>query len=112
MDVQGEITKIIVGFLISLLIKLIPFLGVFTGPLGWIVSFFVGKATGWLYDLIQRFLKFKAIEADVAVKLQAAKAAIDGLKAAQTNNVSKEDHDAALAKFRAACMDLGRIKLR
>lgn len=113
MDWKAAITKLILQVGIGLLSKFVPFLGTLLGgPLGWLAGWVLGKATDALYLLIDRYLKFKDIEHEVAARLITAKLATDALKVLEVKtDVSKDEKDAALAAFRLAVRDLGRVKL-
>lgn len=113
MDWKSALTKLLLQLGIGLLTKFVPFLGTLLGgPLGWLAGWLLGKATDWLYTLIERYLKFKEIDREVAARLITAKIATDALNALEgKKDVPAQEKNAAMEAFRNAVRDLGRVKL-
>ncbi len=111
-DWQKELTKALVSIAIALLKSVIPWLGGFLGgPLGFILTPLIGWLTGMLYDLVERYLRFSEIDRVIEKQLEQAKTKTDALKEAQ-KNPGGEDHAKALAEFRIAVRDLGRLRVQ
>lgn len=105
---KEALTKLILQLGIGLLSKFVPFLGTLLGgPLGWIAGWLLGKATDLLYTMVERYLKFKQIDRDIQMKLDAAKLATGVLR-----NSSVENRTDALQKFKDSVRDLGRLRLQ
>jgi hypothetical protein len=113
MDWKKELTKIILGLGITVVKALIPWLGTLLGgPLGFVASWAAGYLAGLLYDLVERYARFAAIDSEVLGQVQVAKTETAAFKAVQDNPASTpEVKNAAKEKLRLALIALGRVQL-
>lgn len=103
-DVKREALKALLALGIKALMSVIPWLAGFTtGPLGWLAGLLVSYLSGKLADWILLMAKLKGIEIKVHAEVDELNKAKDALAIAQNDpNVSKEQHDKALADFYSA----------
>lgn len=100
-------TKTVLPFLIKLLGYLVPAIGgAIGGPLGWIVTLILSSLSKMAADMAVKALEYGAIEAEVKAQVDALNASAQAFFEIETKRekgelVTKEDRDAAKAKFRA-----------
>lgn len=113
MDWKKELSKVLLSLGIVVLKKLIPWLGTLLGgPLGFIASFAIGYLTDILYDMVERYMRFAAIDNEVKKQIEIAKEETKNFEAVQKNNeASVEEKTVAKEKLRVALVTLSRIKL-
>lgn len=114
MDLKAELHKVLLSLGIAVLKKLIPWLGTLLGgPLGFIASFAIGYLTDILYDMVERYMRFSAIDKEIKAQVENAKQETQNFKAVQNNpEASIEEKSVAKEKLRASLIVLSRIKLQ
>jgi len=114
-DPKKEIIKLLLQLGISLLGKFIPWLATLTGlpVIGWVIGLAVSYLAGVLAKMVDTWLRYKAIDAQIEKEVAEAKAATEKLKVVQANpNATKEERDKSLEEFRLAVWNLTKYRVR
>lgn len=111
---KDDALKAIIDLAIKLLLGLIPAVASFLSipVIGWIAGLAISWMTRLLYDLVERAARFKKIEEQVRIDVEAAKKAFSDLKDVVQNPSTKDVYDGARARFDDAVSRLGRIRMQ